>query len=222
MDQVVKSLKMISIVFFTIIVLFSAGCGDTQEQAEPEENIESEFQEDENVDNGHEETIEEKKEDESCSDSEIEEEELLQTIEFDELIVFEDHAEVMITDVNFAKKVEPTNPDMVYSYYEAKGDDEIFLVVKGTFKNLEADEVDMTWDNPLKIDVQYQDKYNYQGAFVIEEGDGSDFDVFGIVNPLSTVTFYYLVLVPTEVEHGGGSLTITLSHGTEKYIMNVR
>lgn len=222
MDQVVKSLKMISIVFFTIIVLFSAGCGDTQEQAEPEENIESEFQEDENVDNGHEETIEEKKEDESCSDSEIEEEELLQTIEFDELIVFEDHVEVMITDVNFAKKVEPTNPDMVYSYYEAKGDDEIFLVVKGTFKNLKADEVDMTWDNPLKIDVQYQDKYNYQGAFVIEEGDGSDFDVFGIVNPLSTVTFYYLVLVPTEVEHGDGSLTITLSHGTEKYIMNVR
>ena len=145
-----------------------------------------------------------------------------EVIGLNQMIVFDDHADVVISKVQFSNRVEPSKPSSLYTYYDVESKENTYLQISGTFKNLEANDIDMTWDEPLKMRVKYQDKYNYDGFFVVEEDDGSDFDIAGYVEPLKTVKIHYLVSVPKEVENSKESLTLTISYGEDEYQMKIR
>ena len=144
-----------------------------------------------------------------------------ETVELNELMEFEDHAEVIITNVEFTDRVEPSKPGG-YTYYEESGENHTYLHIQGTFKSLEADTIDMILDEPISLNVKYQDKYNYNGFIAIEETDGSNFDIAGNVSPLSTVTFHYIISVPNEIESSDEVLDLTIYYEDQKYKMNVR
>lgn len=139
-------------------------------------------------------------------------------IHLGDTVTSEAHGAFSLTDVSFQRTIRPTNPSMFYSYYESKEEDHVYLVVTGTFKNLE--ESSATLDDSIDITALYHDKYTYTG-FVVGDVRG-DLRNFMQVDPLETVKFKYLLDVPIEVQQSTESLELNIqlkSAEPQKYII---
>lgn len=203
--------KKITFIFFSaIIIAFLGACGKGEENSQQGNTNKENIVQESGNESEKKPALNEKKE------------ETAKIIDLNEKMEFPEHAEVVITNVEFTDKVEPSNPEGLYYYYEEKGEGDTFLHITGTFKNLESDTVDVEWDDPVKIQVKYQEKYNYDGFIVIEKSDGSDFDISVLVDPLKEVRFHYLFSVPKEVESSDGALDLTISYEKNKFKMNIR
>ena len=127
-------------------------------------------------------------------------------IGLNEVITSDNHGELTLTETAFETKVVPHNPSMFYHYYEVKSDDQIYLTVYGTFKNLETENVSL--DEMLTISALYNGQYKYKG-FVVEENAGN-IDAYSFVDPLETVKFICLIEVPLEVSNSGQPLELKI------------
>ena len=89
----------------------------------------------------------------------------------------------------------PSNTDGYYSYIEDK-EDETYIVITGTVKNLCGEDIDIEFytNNSFVVNGSYK----YTGTLTAE-GDGND-DFYGYeIRPLKTAKFVYYVSVPDEL-----------------------
>lgn len=111
---------------------------------------------------------------------------------------------------DFTYKVEPSNPDGYYSYYEVQEDDTIYYHVVFDVRNLKGNSVSA--DEIIEATLTYDNVYNYYGFSTIEEEGGSDFTYTSIssIDPLETRTIHYIISVPSEVATSGKEILLTL------------
>ncbi|WP_433943447.1 bZIP transcription factor [Paenibacillus sp. SN-8-1] len=131
-------------------------------------------------------------------------------------------AEFTVLKSRFSKKVEPSSPTSVYTYYEAKGSDTTYLVLVTKIKNL-ADS-GKTADEIVNAKIKYDDKYEYTSFTVIEEDNGANFDYTTIspISPLSSSKVLFLAEVPKEVESSNKQLTAEVSVNGVTYQYKIR
>ncbi len=119
-----------------------------------------------------------------------------------------------IKSTRFTKKVEPSNATGFYMYYTEKESDKLYFDIAGTYKNLGTDSVQL--DDVLKVELQYDGSYNYDG-FAVSDEDGN-LNAFSFVDPLGSTKFHYLISVPSELKDSGKPiiLKITLQGAGDK------
>jgi hypothetical protein len=139
-----------------------------------------------------------------------------------EKMVFNDYAEISIDKHRFAQKVNPSRPGDFYTYYEEKNKGNVYFDVIGSLKNLQNDDIDLTFGNPVDYKLVYDGKYEYDGQTVVESGDGSDFEMLSYVEPLSTIRFHFLISVPKEIENSNKSLVLKISYDNKEYEYVIR
>lgn len=142
------------------------------------------------------------------------------TVNIGDTIVFSDVAEVIIEKCEFTKKVLPSKPEGIYSYYEAKDADTTYFHVVGKYKNLTTEEEDFD-DIPIKFEAMYQNKYKYTGFNVAEESGGGDFDLLAYAKPMINLKFHVLIEVPIEVKDNG-DFDLYIFKGDTKYKLKVQ
>ncbi len=117
-------------------------------------------------------------------------------------IQYDDNYNISFIENSFKQKVEPSNPDSYYHYFEPKDtSSNTFLVLKTVIKNLGAETLD--GEKLPKAKLIYEGKYKYDAQLITEEDDGSDLDSYSWymdIDPLKTKKIWYLVEVPKEVE----------------------
>lgn len=117
-------------------------------------------------------------------------------------IQYDDNYNISFIENSFKQKVEPSNPDSYYHYFEPKDtSSNTFLVLKTVIKNLGTETLD--GEKLPKAKLIYDGKYKYDAQLITEEDDGSDLDSYSWymdIDPLKTKKIWYLVEVPKEVE----------------------
>lgn len=117
-------------------------------------------------------------------------------------IQYDDNYNISFIESSFKQKVEPSNPDSYYNYFEPKDtSSNTFLVLKTVIKNLGTETLD--GEKLPKAKLIYDGKYKYDAQLITEEDDGSDLDSYSWymdIDPLKTKKIWYLVEVPKEVE----------------------
>lgn len=103
-------------------------------------------------------------------------------------------AEINITSVSSTEEVKPPKTNGVYSY-QADQAGETYILAKGTFKNLLADDFD-DWDN---FDGKLIYDNNYEYDVYVKFATDSDNDFYTTPKPLQTLNVYFIVSVPTEL-----------------------
>lgn len=135
-------------------------------------------------------------------------------------VTIEGAAEIKITNTKFTKKVEPSSPGSFYNYYEAKEADNTYLVVTAKLKNLKESAKEAR--DLVSVKVKYDNKYEYNSLSIVENGDGSDFNIFSPIDPLSSKTVIFLTEVPKEIENGDKSIIAEFSINGETYMYTIR
>lgn len=146
----------------------------------------------------------------------------IREIGLDETISIEDFAEFTIKKVEFAKRVNPPNPDSYYSYYQVKEDGLIYLHVVTEVKNLQAQSV--LADEFMDIEAKYNNKYIYNGFSTIEKSGGGDFTYTSItgIDPLKKGRIHFLIEVPIEVKNETYPLELKININGRSYVYEVR
>lgn len=139
-------------------------------------------------------------------------------VKLGETISSEGFAQVKLTNLQFQKRVNPSNPKSFYTYYEVKDTNKIYLVLEVDVKNTKDSKLNA--DEVLGVNVTYNEKYKYDSFAVIEEAGGGDFNYANItsIDPLTTSKLYYLCEVPQEVKDGKVEIEINING--EKYFLN--
>lgn len=117
-------------------------------------------------------------------------------------IQYDDNYNISFIESSFKQKVEPSNPESYYHYFEPKDtSSNTFLVLKTVIKNLGTETLD--GEKLPKAKLIYDGKYKYDAQLITEEDDGSDLDSYDWymdIDPLKTKKIWYLVEVPKEIE----------------------
>ena len=138
-------------------------------------------------------------------------------------INIDDYLEYSFVDTNFTKKIEPSNPDSYYHYYEAKSSDNIMLAVKTKIKNLGTEEFD--GEKIPKATMLYDGKYKYNCNLIVEDDDGGDlngYDWYMDIEPLKSKNFYYYAELPQEARDDGKTLTLRIDLKGNSYELKIR
>lgn len=116
------------------------------------------------------------------------------TINMGEKLIKENIYEVTYVESYLTKKVEPTQPNDFYSYYESDMD-KTYAVAKYKIKNLNSTDIDA--DEVLATRVIVDGKYEYTGFNVIEkEGNLS---IYEPITPMTEVYVYTLIDIPDSI-----------------------
>ncbi len=142
------------------------------------------------------------------------------TINYNEMQKKDDSYELTVKSSKFGKIIEPPNTSSYYRYYEAS-DNQQYLEIVFDYKNLTANS--LRADKISSIKIKYNDKYEYTGFAVIEDGEG-DFTYSNITSiaPLSTGKMHYLIEVPNEVANDTSSIVATITCDQDSYQLKIR
>lgn len=138
-------------------------------------------------------------------------------------ITIEDYLEYSFVDTKFTSKLEPSNPNSYYSYYEAKSSDNVLLAIKTKIKNLQTEEFD--GKNLPKATLMYDGKYKYSCNLIVEEDDGGNlkgYDWYMDIEPLKSKTFYYYAELPQEAKGDNKPLTLRIDLKDNSYELKIR
>lgn len=140
----------------------------------------------------------------------------------DKAQLFDGFAELTVTKTKFSKKIEPSAPTSLYTYYEAKGEDTTYLAIYTKIKNLT--ESGKPADEFANVTFKYDNKFSYDAFSVLEENGGGDFTYTNItsIKPLSSNTVLYIAEVPKEVATGDKPVTAEVTVNGETYIYKIR
>ena len=140
-------------------------------------------------------------------------------------IEYDDNYTISFLDYLFTQRINPSNPDSYYHYYEAqdKSSNTLF-VLKTTIKNLGGETLD---DDSLPgATLIYDGKYKYELEKITEEDDGSDLDGYSWymdIDPLKTKKIWYKVEVPLDLENNTDkSLEVEYNINNKTYRLKVR
>ncbi len=127
-----------------------------------------------------------------------------------------------ITSAKFTTKVVPSKPSDLYTYYQVKDTNNIYIDIVLKYKNLfssgkRADEVG-------DIKVKYDDQYDYTSFSAIEEKGGGDLTYTNItdIDPLTTSTLHYICEVPKEVQTSSKSVIATITIDNQDYQLKIK
>lgn len=130
---------------------------------------------------------------------------------------------ISIEYAKIANVISPSNPDIVYNYYEASSG-KTYVDVCFSYENYESNAV--MADKVISAELVYDDEYHYTGFPVLEYVDHSDFAYATItsVDPLTQEYIHYLFEVPSEVEHSEYSIEVifSLKEEAKQYSFDVR
>lgn len=142
------------------------------------------------------------------------------TINYNEPIDVEGKYSLTVKSFKIEKIINPPNTNGYYRYYEAS-EGHKYLEIVYDYKNLATN--DIRADKTSSIKIKYDNKYEYSGFNIIED-DKKDFTYSNITSiaPLSTGTLHYLIEIPDEVADGSGTITATITCGSNKYDINLR
>ena len=145
-----------------------------------------------------------------------------QLIEFKTPVTVPDYGEFTIKGAKLKQKVEPSNPDAFYTYYEVKDPNTIYLDVVMDFKNTST--IGIGADNLTDVKVIYDNTYTYDSFAVVEKRDGSEFDQAFMekIDPLKEATLHFLSELPLETKESDKSIKIQFEIYDNKYEMIVR
>ena len=144
----------------------------------------------------------------------------IKEIKIGELISIEDYCEFTVSQADFTQRVNPTNPDSYYSYYEVKDPKDIFLDTIIEFKNNSTISLDPS--EVIDVKVLYDNKYNYTSFTVAEKSGGGDMETFAKVDPLSHAKTHSIAEMPIEVRDSGKEVAITISIYGNIYKLKVK
>lgn len=114
--------------------------------------------------------------------------------ELNEKITIKDMAEVTFSKAYSANKILPPNPTGIYTYHGDK-ENETYIVLQGTYKNLLTNEFSSYKNFSGKLKVN--DKYEYSNVFIdFATENGGDFHD---PKSLQTMNCYVGVSIPDEV-----------------------
>lgn len=114
-------------------------------------------------------------------------------------------AEINITSVSATEEVKPPKTNSVYSY-QADQAGETYILAKGTFKNLLADNFD-DWDN-FDGKIIYDNNYEYN--VYVKFATDSDNDFYTTPKPLQTLNVYFIASVPSDLIKTDKSFSLQL------------
>lgn len=103
--------------------------------------------------------------------------------------------EITFDRIYTADEVKPEKPEGVYSYKPDK-EDETYIVLKGTIKNVGTEEFEFTDNCYAKLIVD--DKYNYDAYACADEGGDLSY-IYAYLDPFKSETFYIIASVPDEL-----------------------
>ena len=145
-------------------------------------------------------------------------------------IVIEDICEFVIQQASFISRLEPENPAMFYSYYQAD-DGKMYFCIKVSYTNLTSNTVSMQnlgWQNALLTgELTYAGRYKYNGFLCYEQnlaglGGSMTHALTGSIDPLCTEVLYYLIEVPSVVCESNESIHVKLIINANEYEIAVR
>lgn len=118
--------------------------------------------------------------------------------------ISEEFLEMTIDGAVVEQEIEPSNTsDGWYSYYSDQ-EDETYVVVYGTMKNLAGNDFELI--GGTSIEFCFDDKYTYYGSIEVEENDGSGFDSW--LKPLASRNYIIYASVPDELIDMYSSCTV--------------
>lgn len=133
-------------------------------------------------------------------------------------LIYPNVYQIKMTSMEFTTKVEPSNPDGYYSYYEVKDPGKVYIHTTFRVKNLKGSS--MSADDIFNVKVLYDGKYEYNSFSTIEESGGSDFTYTSTTRivPLTNGMLHYLISVPKEVQESGLPVLFTINiNGSDYY-----
>lgn len=128
-----------------------------------------------------------------------------------------------ITSYTIEKIIEPPFPEDYYTYYEAP-DGNTFVDIKMEITNLGHSAVSQ---NSLlsAVKVIYDGDYEYVCGPITETNNGKNLQSFPqlyAINPLVSMNYHYVAVVPEKVAADGRSLNVMISVGEKAYECQLR
>ena len=130
-------------------------------------------------------------------------------------VTIKDGYEIVLNKAGWSEKIEPKNKGDFYTYYKNEEGSKYF-VLKGSFKNLSGETLDVSNLNHGELIVN--GKYKSHFSFKIEETDGGGFDNY--IKPLQTLDFIIFSSVSDEVYNECKSVELNLDLVTQQEDMN--
>lgn len=119
----------------------------------------------------------------------------------------EDYEVMTFKGIEYTTDLLPSNTNGFYTHYEVNDSENTYLVVKYDIKNLQGSVKDA--ETFVGVKAVYMDKYTYSG-FVVEEPDGTGFNSYDSIKPLSKASCYCLIEIPKSVADNQVNLEIAL------------
>lgn len=135
-------------------------------------------------------------------------------ISIGESIEATDYATMVFNGIEYTDDLLPSNTSSSYRHYEVDDPASTYLVVKYDITNYQSTSKDI--DTFVGAKATFMEKYTYTGFVVVEETDGTGFDSYANIDPLTTRHFYYLIEVPDTV--AGNAVSIELTFNGKEYI----
>lgn len=104
-----------------------------------------------------------------------------------------DFMEMTLEEVTFTEDILPPDTSGAYSYLEG-AENEVFLCLTGTFKNLSGESYDI---ENIFVSAEFNDTYTYSGFLDASNWNNTLYDSY--VKPLGTVKYYIYCSVPSEL-----------------------
>lgn len=132
-----------------------------------------------------------------------------------------DVCEFTITGVSFGDEIGPPKPgDYSLYYYEIGDTANTYAEVICSLKNLGTSTVEP--DDVISATLKFSGKYEYSCFIVGERDQGSDFDPYPDLKPLTTATLHCLFEVPDEVAVSSDSLECIINVDGSEYMIKLR
>lgn len=133
-----------------------------------------------------------------------------------ETITSENFAEMKLKSISYETRITPSDTSGVYSYYEVKNTDNIYLACNFDFKNLKT-EAGTKLGDFLSFQVTYEGGYTYTGWTVAE--DSNYLSQYPNLLPLSSYNSWCVMEVPKSLQNTPYTLTVTIN-GKEYQLEN--
>lgn len=131
-----------------------------------------------------------------------------------ETIEAADYATMVFNGIEYTDDLLPSNTSRSYNHYEVDDPASTYLVVKFDITNYQSTAKDI--DTFVGAKATFMEKYTYTGFVIVEETDGTGFDSYTDIDPLTTRHFFYLIEVPDTV--AGNAVSIQLNFNGQEYI----
>lgn len=136
-----------------------------------------------------------------------------------ETITFDGAGEVTFESVKEAKKLEPSKPTGIYTYFKVKNENKSFVIIPAKIKN--TTDVEIPASNIATVTLIDANHLEYRASVVYEYDNKENLTQASSINlkPGQSATVYYKIEASEEVAKGEKSLRV--DHGGQVYLIKL-